>query len=93
MRNTAAVTGGKTIAVSAQSFSGLSVINPLVAFYDIHGRKREVQFFYSVADTARAARLLNSIVEKQLILNTVYCNSFLKFALVNYNHGSYFQIN
>jgi hypothetical protein len=26
---------------------------PLVAFYDIHGRKREVLFFYSVPDTTR----------------------------------------
>jgi hypothetical protein len=27
--------------------------NPLVAFYDIHGRKREVLFFYFVPDTTR----------------------------------------
>jgi hypothetical protein len=26
---------------------------PLVAFYDIHGRKREVLFFYFVPDTTR----------------------------------------
>jgi hypothetical protein len=42
MRNTADVTGGKPIA-----------INPLVAFYDIHGGKREVLFFYFVPDTTR----------------------------------------
>jgi hypothetical protein len=29
-----------------QSMSGVSAINPLVAFYDIHGGKREVLFFY-----------------------------------------------
>jgi hypothetical protein len=29
-----------------QSISGVSAINPLVAFYDIHGGKREVLFFY-----------------------------------------------
>jgi hypothetical protein len=45
------VTGGKPIAVLLQSFSGESAINPLVAFYDIHGRKREVLFFYFVPDT------------------------------------------
>jgi hypothetical protein len=32
MRNTADVTGGKTIAVLLQSISGVSAINPLVAF-------------------------------------------------------------
>jgi hypothetical protein len=35
MRNTADVTDGKLIAVLLQSISGVSVINPLVAFYDI----------------------------------------------------------
>jgi hypothetical protein len=33
MRNTADVTGGKPIAVLLQSISGVSAINPLVAFY------------------------------------------------------------
>jgi hypothetical protein len=33
------MTGGKPIAVLSQSISGVSAINPLVAFYDIHGRK------------------------------------------------------
>jgi hypothetical protein len=40
MRNTADVTGGKHIAVLLQPISGVSAINPLAAFYDIHGRKR-----------------------------------------------------
>jgi hypothetical protein len=40
MRKTADVTGGKPIAVILQYVSGVSAINPLVAFYDIHGRKR-----------------------------------------------------
>jgi hypothetical protein len=53
MRNTADVIGGKPIAVLLQSISGVSVINPLVAFYDIHGGKREVLFFYFVPDTTR----------------------------------------
>jgi hypothetical protein len=45
------VTGGKSIAVSLQSISGVSAINPLVAFYDVHGGKR--LFFYFVPDTTR----------------------------------------
>jgi hypothetical protein len=53
MRNTADVTGGKPIAVVLQSISGVSAINPLVAFFDIHGGKREVLFFYLVPDTTR----------------------------------------
>jgi hypothetical protein len=53
MRNTAHVTGGKPIAVLLQSISDVSAINPLVAFYDIHGGKREVLFFYFVPDTTR----------------------------------------
>jgi hypothetical protein len=40
MRNTADVTGGKSIAVLLQSISSVSAINPLVAFYDIHGGER-----------------------------------------------------
>jgi hypothetical protein len=31
----------------------VSAVNPLVAFYDIHGRKGEVLFFCSVPDTTR----------------------------------------
>jgi hypothetical protein len=44
---------GKPIAVLLQSISGVSAINPLIAFYDIHGGKREVLFFYFVMDTTR----------------------------------------
>jgi hypothetical protein len=53
MRNTADVTGGKPIAVLLQCISGVRSINLLVAFYDIHGGKREVLFFYFVPDTTR----------------------------------------
>jgi hypothetical protein len=48
MRNTAEVTGGKPITVLLQSISGVSAINPLVAFYGIDEGKREVLFFYFV---------------------------------------------
>jgi hypothetical protein len=48
MRNTADLTGGKPIAVLLQSISGVSAINPLVAFYDIHGgRERCYSFILS----------------------------------------------
>jgi hypothetical protein len=61
MRNTA-VRGGKPIAVWSQSISGVSAnINPLVAFYDIHGRKGEVIFFYFVPDTTRDENLWNDM--------------------------------
>jgi hypothetical protein len=53
MKNTADVTGGKPIAVLLQSISGVSALNSLVTFYDIHGGKREVIFFYFVPDTTR----------------------------------------
>jgi hypothetical protein len=47
------MTGGKPIAVVLQSISGVSAINPFVAFYDIHGGKREMLFFYFDPDTTR----------------------------------------
>jgi hypothetical protein len=53
MKNTADVTGDKPVAVLLQSISGVSAVNPLVAFYDIHGEKREVLFFYFVPDPKR----------------------------------------
>jgi hypothetical protein len=53
MTNTADVTGGKPIAVLLQSISDVSAINSLVAFYDNHGGKRELLFFYFVPDTTR----------------------------------------
>jgi hypothetical protein len=67
MRNTAEVTDNKPIAVLLQSISGVSAIKPLVAFYDIHGGKREVIFFYFVSDTTRD--LLTLYFEIPLCLN------------------------
>jgi hypothetical protein len=60
MKNTADVTGSKPIAVLLQSISVASAINPLVVFYDIHGGKREVLFFYFVLDTSRDVKKLKS---------------------------------
>jgi hypothetical protein len=47
------MTGGKPIAVFLASISGVSAINPLVAFYGIHGRKREVTLFNFAPDSIR----------------------------------------
>jgi hypothetical protein len=48
---------GKPIAVQSQSILRVSAINPLVAFYDIHGRKGEVLFFCFGSDTTREITL------------------------------------
>jgi hypothetical protein len=53
MRNSADVTGGKPIAVLSQSILRVSAVNPLVTFYDIHGKKGEVLFLCSVSNTTR----------------------------------------
>jgi hypothetical protein len=53
MKETADESGGKPIAVLLLSISGLSAINLLVAFYDIHGGKREGLFLYFVPVTTR----------------------------------------
>jgi hypothetical protein len=47
------VAGGKPIAVSSQSISRVSAVKPLVAYYDINGRKKEVLFFYFAPGSAR----------------------------------------
>jgi hypothetical protein len=69
MRNTADVTGGKPIAASLQSIASVSAINPLVAFYDIHGGKREVLFFYFVPDTTRDKRKICLSVRNNHVLS------------------------
>jgi hypothetical protein len=76
MRNIADVTGGKPIAVLLQSISGVSAINPLVAFYDIHGGKREVLFCYFVPDTTRDLLHLRDIVVGHKIANRNFPSSF-----------------
>jgi hypothetical protein len=73
-RNTADVTGGKPIAILSQSVSGVSAINPLVAFYDIHEKRGEVLFFCSVPDTTRDIEYLfiYSFVRENTISRTNY---------------------
>jgi hypothetical protein len=60
------VTDGNPIAV-AISISGVSAINPLVAFYDIHESKRELLFFYFVPDTTREYIIHSFIIHHNII--------------------------
>jgi hypothetical protein len=52
MRNTADVTGGKPVAVLLQSISGVSTINPLVAFSPSIG-EREMCYSFILSRTPR----------------------------------------
>jgi hypothetical protein len=58
MRNTANVTGGKLIPVFLQSISDISAVNPLVAFYDIHGSLKYTKLVQQKMHGASAARAL-----------------------------------
>jgi hypothetical protein len=59
MKNNADImTGLKQVDIQSQ-FISVSVNNPLVAFYDNHGRKGDVLFFCSVPDTTRDLYLTN----------------------------------
>jgi hypothetical protein len=69
------VTGGKSIAVLLQSNSGVNAINPLVAFYDILGRKREVLFFYFVPDYTRDIVIITFTRTGVLVPITYYFNT------------------
>jgi hypothetical protein len=61
MKNTADVTGDKHTAIAVRLLiAGVSAINLLVAFYDIHGRKGEVLFFHSVPDTIQNIHVYKS---------------------------------
>jgi hypothetical protein len=91
MTNTADVTGGKPMAVLLQSISGVSAVNPLVAFYEIHGGKREGLFFYFVPDTTRdiikvkeaikvySAVKLSKDDEDEMLVSCVPCQLFHYF--------------
>jgi hypothetical protein len=46
-------------------FGGVSVINPIVVFYEILGRKGEVLFFCSVPDTTRVNKHSLLLTDRQ----------------------------
>jgi hypothetical protein len=84
------MTGGKPIAVLLQSILCVSVINPLVAFYDIHGRKGEVLFFYFVPTPHGTD---NNIVNSYLIFNdlSVKFKNGNTHVHLEHNYIRYFQ--
>jgi hypothetical protein len=96
VKNTADVTGNP-IAALLQSISGVSAVNPLVAFYDIHGGKREALFFYFVPDTTRdinTAYLLSSIYTKDhLIVSLLYIKLILCGQCYNYSYCCWLYIS
>jgi hypothetical protein len=63
-------------AVLLQSISGISAINPLVAFYDIHGGKREVLCFYFVPDTTRVTRFSEYLKKIVTMIADTPCSPF-----------------
>jgi hypothetical protein len=63
----------------SQSISGVSAVKPLVVFYDNHGRKRELLFFYHVPLFVIFIILMllnNSFIEKRH--DTVLCSDCFK---------------
>jgi hypothetical protein len=71
MWNTADVTSDKPITAPLPSILGVSAVTPLVAFYDIHGGKRDV--------TTRGNKIQTETIEfNQLIyLITIYLFFFI----------------
>jgi hypothetical protein len=51
----------RQVVSPSQPISGVSADNPLVAFYDIHGRKRQVLFFYYVGTRDRSYIFVKAI--------------------------------
>jgi hypothetical protein len=78
MRNTADVTGGKPIAVLLQPISGVSAINPLVAFY-IHGGKKELFFALTAGwSSGLRPRLRNQSSRVQIpVVGRGFCDEHL----------------
>jgi hypothetical protein len=53
----------------------VSAVNPLVAFYDINGRKGQVIIFCSVPDTTRdkAEHIIMNFIRDTLNIEIIYC--------------------
>jgi hypothetical protein len=67
MRNTADVTDSKPIAVLLQSISGVSAINPLVAFYDIIMEERERYYYFVLSRTPHETKATSKKMLLQMI--------------------------
>jgi hypothetical protein len=61
------MTGGKPVAIWLQSISGVSAINLLVAFYDIHGEKREVYYFFILSRTPHETNIIIINITKEIL--------------------------
>jgi hypothetical protein len=62
------------------NLSGVSADNPFVTFYDIHGRKGELVFFYSVPDTTGDDFLLCNEMKLKSLLSILW----IGYILLNY---------
>jgi hypothetical protein len=82
MRNTADVTGGKPIAVLLQSISGVSAINLLVAFYDIHEGKREAILLFCPGHHTRRSLVLLRKLKLHAISYVVYFVFYYEYVFV-----------
>jgi hypothetical protein len=79
------VTGGKPITIWSQLILGVSVVNPLVAFYDLHERKGEVRFFCSVPENTRDLLYFNVLYFKFNLSPTFYSQQYqLMWILLDY---------
>jgi hypothetical protein len=81
------VTDGKRITVRSQSILDLIAVNPLVTFYDIHGRKGDVLYF---SDTTRDK--INddeiNILQKYIFIHAKFNVYRYLSMLVNYISGN-----
>jgi hypothetical protein len=94
MRNTVDVTGGKPIAVLLQSITGVSAINPLVGFYDIHGGKREVIFFYFLSWTPHETLRIQTFTNRnRMKIKVKHTNSKLNRFMSLINQSQYLKCN
>jgi hypothetical protein len=66
MRNTADVTGGNPIAVLLQSISGVSAINPLVAF-TTSMKEREMCYSFILSRTPHETLTKNNVQNKMVL--------------------------
>jgi hypothetical protein len=82
MRNAAYIADGNPIAVWLQCITGGSVVNPLVAFYDIHGKRwRDVTSFI-LWDATRLREVAYDHLQYHPII-WVYTRMYLKFSALS----------
>jgi hypothetical protein len=89
VRNTAGATGGKPIAICSGDLSGLisgvSAINPLVSFYDIHV-KRERCYFFVLSRTPHETTRFLCIICMDVQKISVYVCIYVLNHITSHNH-------